>query len=86
MFNNGYTISKISKELGLTEYFVKKYLDAYTNPKTEKKASKILRKAVKSSKKEKKPRGGYHKKLTEIAFPDYLTKEESQDILEKTFA
>lgn len=84
LFNKGYSISKISKELGLTEYFVKKYLDAYTNPKTEKKADKILRKAVKSSKKENKPRGGYHKRLTEITFPSYLTEEESQDILEKT--
>lgn len=84
LFNKGYSISKISKKLGLTEYFVKKYLDVYTNPKTEKKADKILRKAVKSSKKEKKPRGGYHKRLTEIAFPSYLTEEESQDILEKT--
>ena len=84
LFNKGYSISKISKELGLTEYFVKKYLDAYTNPKTEKKADKILKKAVKNSKKEKKPRGGYHKRLTEIAFPSYLTKEESEDILEKT--
>ena len=84
LFNKGYSINKISKELGLTEYFVKKYLDAYTNPKTEKKADKILKKAVKNSKKEKKPRGGYHKRLTEIAFPSYLTEEESQDILEKT--
>jgi len=84
LFNKGYSINKISKELGLTEYFVKKYLDAYTNPKTEKKAARILKKAVKNSKKEKKPRGGYHKRLTEIAFPSYLTKEESEDILERT--
>ena len=84
LFNKGYSISKISKKLGLTEYFVKKYLDAYTNPKTEKKADKILKKAVKNSKKEKKPRGGHHVRRTEITFYSYLTKEESQDILEKT--
>ena len=44
----------------------------------------IKRRLLKNSKKEKKPRGGYHKRLTEIAFPSYLTKEESEDILEKT--
>jgi len=79
LFNKGYSISKISKELGLTEYFVKKYLDAYTNPKTEKKAARILKKATKEKIVHKK-----HVLRTEIDFPDYLEKEECEKILAAT--
>ena len=83
LFNKGYSISKISKELGLTEYFVKKYLDAYTNPKTEKKAGRILRKALKSAQKDNsKPIK--HVRRTQIDYPDYLDKETCDMVLERT--
>lgn len=85
LFNKGYSISKISKELGLTEYFVKKYLDAYTNPKTEKKAGRILRKALKSAQKEKKDNKPIkHVRRTQIDYPDYLDKETCDIVLERT--
>ena len=85
LFNKGYSISKISKELGLTEYFVKKYLDAYTNPKTEKKAGRILRKALKSAQKEKKDNKPIkHVRRTQIDYPDYLDKETCDMVLERT--
>ena len=84
MFNSGASIGRISKETGLTEYFVKKFIDAATNPKVSKnKAARILNKAAKSIKKEKKPRGGYREKIT-ITCPNYLDEETGNRILEET--
>ena len=84
MFNSGASISRISKETGLTEYFVKKFIDAATNPKVSKnKAARILNKAAKSIKKEKKHRGGHREKIT-ITCPNYLDEETGNRILEET--
>lgn len=80
MFNSGIKISKIAKELNITEYFVKKALDEITKPKANpKKAERILNKAVKEKKTHKT-----HVIHTEIEFPNYLEKEECEKILEET--
>ena len=80
LFNAGYSVAKIAKQLGMTEYFVKKYLDASTDPKISKsKAERILKKAKKEKITHKK-----HVLRTEIEFPDYLDKEECEKILAAT--
>lgn len=80
LFNAGYPVAKIAKQLGMTEYFVKKYLDASTDPKISKsKAERILKKAKKEKITHKK-----HVLRTEIDFPDYLEKEECEKILAAT--
>lgn len=84
MFNKGIKIAQIARELGITEYFVKKALDEATKPKSSpRKVDRVLKKAIKSSKKEKKERKPPIR-LTEIPFVDYLTKEENEQILEMT--
>ena len=80
MFNSGIKISKIAKELNITEYFVKKALDEITKPKANpRKAERILKKATKEKIVHKT-----HVIHTEIEFPNYLEKEECEKILEKT--
>lgn len=84
MFNAGASIKRISKETGLTEYFVKKFIDAATNPDVSKnKAARILNKAAKAAAKEKKPSGG-HREKTIITCPKYLDEETGKRILEET--
>lgn len=86
MFNKGYSISKISKEMGITEYYVKKYIDIATNPEVGKnRAARILNSITKqknknTEKKERKP----HVKHTKIDFPDYLDEETCKMVLERT--
>lgn len=80
MFNSGIKISKIAKELNITEYFVKKALDEITKPKANpKKAERILKKATKEKIVHKK-----HIRRTEIEYPDYLDKETCDMVLERT--
>ena len=84
MFNAGASIKRISKETGLTEYFVKKFIDAATNPDVSKnKAARILNKAAKAAAKEKKPHVG-HREKTIITCPKYLDEETGKRILEET--
>lgn len=87
MFNQGFSISKIAKQTGISEYYVKRYLDTITNPNLSdksKKPERILRKALKSSakkdKKERKPRP----RMTSLIYPDYLEKEECDKLVELT--
>lgn len=80
LFNAGCSIKRISKETGITEYYVRKYIDAATNPKASKgKAARILNKALKP----RKPRGSYTRR-TQIEFPDYLDQATCESILEAT--
>lgn len=85
MFNAGATIHKISKETGLSEYYVKKYIDIATNPDYGKnKAARILNNiASKKNKPEKKERKK-HVIRTQIDYPDYLDKETCDRVLERT--
>ena len=90
MFNQGFSISKIAKQTGISEYYVKRYLDTVTNPNLSdksKKPERILRKALKSSakkdkkeKKERKPRP----RMTSLIYPEYLEKEECDKLVELT--
>ena len=87
MFNQGFSISKIAKQTGISEYYVKRYLDTITNPNLSdksKKPERILRKALKSSakkdKKERKPRP----RMTNLIYPEYLEKEECDKLVELT--
>ena len=87
MFNAGASISKISKITGISDYFVKKFINEATDPESNnRKAAKILNKAAKSSKKEKKgkPRG----RNTKVTFecPSYLEPSVGKRILEETKA
>lgn len=85
MFNAGATVHKISKETGLSEYYVKKYIDIATNPDYGKnKAARILNNiASKKNKPEKKERKK-HVIRTQIDYPDYLDKETCDRVLART--
>lgn len=84
LFNEGCSISKIAKMCHISEYYVRKYIDAATSPESKVKPEKILKKAEKSAKAPKKPRGGYHPRRTSIDFPDYLDEETCNKVLEYT--
>lgn len=80
MFNNGLSISQISREMNMTDYFVKKYIDAATAPKANKaKAARILKQALKPQKK----KGSYNIR-TKIDSPTYLDKETCERVLAET--
>lgn len=81
MFNAGCSINKISKETGMSKYYVKKYIDTATAPKTNhNKVNRILKKAIKA---QDKPKRGYVRR-TQIDFPDYLDKATCEQLLSDT--
>jgi len=84
LFNEGCSISKIAKMCHISEYYVRKYIDAATSPESKVKPEKILKKAEKSAKAPKKHRGGYRPRKTSIDFPDYLDEETCKNVLEYT--
>lgn len=80
MFNSGCSIAKISKEVNISEYYVKKYIDAATSPKGNKnKAIRTLNAALRGQGK-KRERRTYNVR-TQIDFPDYLDRETCETIL-----
>lgn len=80
MFNAGRSINSISKETGISAYYIKKYIDTATTPKANKgKANRIIKAALKPN----RTRASYTVR-TQIDFPKYLDKNTCEEILAQT--